>query len=107
MLELDKPEIGFTVTLIFRQTVDSPESTANFVLLMPTEIDKVIKVARGKVFTLPSWTHDDHSYIVIQADDGGAKIRDTKTQQDYNILKLDPNEWNEVPQPAQTSQTSH
>ena len=103
-LVLEKPEIGLKVPLIFRQTVDSPESTANFVLLLPTETDKVIKVARGKVFRLPSWTHDENSYIVIEANDNGARIRDTKTQQEYTIPKLDPNEWNDVPQPVQTSQ---
>ena len=52
-LELDKPEIGFKIVLTYRQETDSPESTANFVMLMPTETDKVIKVPRGKTFTPP------------------------------------------------------
>jgi len=63
-----------------------------------------IKVARGKIFTLPPSMSPGHSYIVIDANDAGAKIRDTKSGQDYSILKIDPNEWNEVPQSAQTSQ---
>jgi hypothetical protein len=42
---------------------------------------------------------------VLDATDDGATIRDTKTQQEYKILKLmaDPppgiNEWDEVPAP--------
>ena len=52
-LELDKPDIGFKIILTFRKEVDSPESTANFVMLMPTEVGKVIKVPWGKTFTLP------------------------------------------------------
>jgi hypothetical protein len=67
-------------------------------MLMPSEVDKVIKIARGKIFKVPYIT--DKSYLVIEADDNGATIRDTQTNQDYHILMLDPNEWNEVPLPA-------
>jgi len=101
-LDLIKPDIGLTVTVPFRQETNSPEYTADFVMLMPTEVDKVIRIARGKIFTAPYLP--DQSFLVIEANDKGATIRDTKTGKDYSILKLDPAEWNEVPQapPAPT-----
>jgi hypothetical protein len=94
-LELDKPDIGFKILLPLRQVVDSPESTANFVMLMPSEVDKVIKVPRGKTFTLPFVPGSE--YLVIDIKDQGATIRDTKTKQDVTVPKLDPQEWNDVP----------
>lgn len=107
-LELDKPDINLKVIVPFRTEIDSPEYTANFVMLMPTEVDKVIKVSRGKIFTAPYIT--GRSFLVIEANDNGATIRDTKTQTEYKIPKLiddpnDPNnnEWNEVPAAPATS----
>jgi hypothetical protein len=94
-LELDKPEIGWKVIVPFRKEIDSPESTADFVMLMPTEVDKVIKISRGKIFTAPYLPNT--SFLVIDANDDGATIRDTKTKEDLHILKLDPAEWDEVP----------
>jgi hypothetical protein len=93
-LDVTKPDIGFTKTLPYRQEVDSPESTADFVMLMPTERDKVMKVPRGQTFTAPFITG---TYLVIDASATGAVIQDTKTKQNINIPLLDPNEWNEVP----------
>jgi hypothetical protein len=101
-LELDKPDIDFHITVPFRQEIDSPESTADFVMLMPSERDKVMKVPRGKTFTVPFIS--DTSFLVLAADDDGARIRDTTTKQEYHILKLDPSEWNEVPQSPPDSQ---
>ena len=98
-LDLVKPDIGLTVTVPFRKEIDSPEYTADFVMLMPTEVDKVIRISRGKIFTAPYLPNQ--SFLVIEANDNGATIRDTKTQKDYSILKLDPAEWNEVPQAPQ------
>ena len=86
------------VILPFRQIINSPESTADFVMLMPDDVDKVIKIARGKVFTILPYL-PDQSFLVIDANDNGATIRDTKTKQDYSIPKLDPAEWDEVPVP--------
>ncbi len=100
---LVKPAIGFSVTLPYRQLLDSPESTADFVMLMPTEVDKVLKVPRGKILTVPYITASDAQYLVIEANDDGAKIQDTKTKQVYHIPKLDSGEWDEVPVPAQTA----
>jgi hypothetical protein len=98
-LELDKPDIGFSIILPYRSEIDSPESTADFVMLMPSEVDKVIKVPRGKILTVPYIPATQAQYLVLEANDDGAKIRDTKTKQEYHILKLDPAEWNEVPVP--------
>jgi hypothetical protein len=95
-LELDKPEINLKVVVPFRKEIDSPEYTADFVMLMPADVDKVIRVSRGKIFTVPELP--DMSFLVIQANDSGATIRDTKTQKDYTILQLIPSEWDEVPQ---------
>jgi hypothetical protein len=105
-LELDKPEIGLKVIVPFRSEIDSPEYTAVFVMLMPTEVDKAIKISRGKVFSVPYLP--DRSFLVIDATDAGATIKDTKTNQIYKIPKLqaDPppgiNEWDEVPLPPKT-----
>ncbi len=97
-LELDKPDIDLKIIVPFRKEIDSPESTANFVMLMPNDVDKVIKISRGKVFTILPYLPDT-SFLVIDANDKGAIIRDKKTNKDYNILKLDPQEWNDVPVP--------
>ncbi len=100
-LELDKPDINLKVIVPFRESIDSPEYTAVFVMLMPTEVDKVIKISRGKVFSVPYLP--DRTFLVLKADDTGATIKDTKTKQEYSIPKLlaDPppgvNEWDEVP----------
>ena len=98
-LELEKPEIDLKISVPFRQEIDSPESTADFVMLMPNDVDKVIKISRGKIFSILPYL-PDRSFLVIDAGEQGATIRDTKTKQDYNILKLDPAEWNEVPSPS-------
>ena len=102
-LELDKPDIGLKLIVPFRKEVDSPESTADFVMLLPTEVDKVVKISRGKIFTGPAPYLSDMSFLVIDANDNGATIRDTKTKQEYSIPKLDPAEWDEVPLPASAS----
>jgi hypothetical protein len=95
-LELDKPDIGLKVIVPFRKEIDSPEYTADFVMLMPADVDKVIKVSRGKILTITSYL-PDMSFLVIDATDNAATIRDTKTKQEYTIPKLDPAEWDEVP----------
>jgi len=97
-LELDKPEIGFKITLTFRKEIDSPESTADFVMLMPTEVGKIIKVARGKTFSPPFLANK--TFLLLDANASGAVIRNvasSKDNQDIIVPLLDPNEWNEVP----------
>ncbi|MEI9999049.1 MAG: hypothetical protein WDO13_07715 [Verrucomicrobiota bacterium] len=44
------PTSTLDVPLIFRQEINSPESTADFVMLMPSEVDKVIKVSPRQNF---------------------------------------------------------
>lgn len=100
-LDLVKPEIGLTTTLPYRAVIDSPESTADFVMLMPSEVDKVMKVSRGKILTIPYIS--ETTYRVIEANDDGAKIRDMNTQKEYMILKLIPSDWDEVPVPPTTT----
>jgi hypothetical protein len=39
----------------------------------------------------------DTSFLLIDANDNGATIRDSKTKQEYAIPKLDAAEWDEVP----------
>jgi hypothetical protein len=97
-LELDKPEIDLHVIVPFRKEIDSPEYTASFVMLLPTETEKIIKIARGKIFTVPFM--QGSSFMLREANAEGATIRDTKTNADSHIPKLDPKEWNEVPAPA-------
>lgn len=103
-LELDKPDIGRKVIVPFRKEIIAPESTANFVMLMPADVDKVIKVPVGKVFTISYIPNK--SYQVIDVDDNGATIRDTATKDEYHILRLDPAEWDEVPVPPATASNS-
>jgi hypothetical protein len=94
-LELDQPDTGLKVILPFRTKIDSPEVTADFVVLMPTERDKVIRISVGKTFSVPYV--NDKTFLVVSADDKGAVIRsqDGKT---FSILTLIDADWNEVPQ---------
>jgi hypothetical protein len=97
-LELDRPDIGTKILVPYRGVVDSPESTADFVILLPADANKVIKITQGKTLTIP-YLPDRH-FILIQADDSGATIRDEDSKQEYHILKLDPTDWDEVPASA-------
>jgi len=94
-LELDKPDIGRTVVLPLRKIIDSPESTAVFVMLMPSEVNKELKVARGKTFALP--LEPSATYLLLDVSDAGAVIRDPQTKKEITVPKLDPAEWNDVP----------
>jgi hypothetical protein len=97
-LVLYKPDIDYKVTLTFRKEVDAPESTADFVMLMPSEIGKEIKVAREAVFSIPFLPNK--KFRVFDVNDKGATIRDIdpNNPQDITILKLDSKDWDEVPQ---------
>lgn len=95
-LELDQPDTGLKVILPFRTEIDSPEVTADFVVLMPTERDKVIRILVSKTFTIPYLT--GKSYLVVSADDKGATIKDQASGNTYSILALEEKEWDEVPQ---------
>jgi hypothetical protein len=94
---LEKPEIELKVTVPFRKEINSPESTVDFVMLMPADANKVIRVAVGKTFSLPEVP--DVTYLLLNATDNGAVIRDVQAKRDIPVPKLDPAEWNDVPQP--------
>jgi hypothetical protein len=101
-LELDEPETGLKVILPFRTVINSPEVTADFVMLMPTEREKVIRISVGKTFTVPYV--QGTTFLVVSADDKRAVIRGTDGKT-YSILTLEEKEWNEVPAaPAETQQ---
>jgi hypothetical protein len=106
-LELDKPDIGQSVILPLQKVINSPEATAYFVMLMPSEVGKEIKVATGKTFALPLGPKS--AYLVLSVKDSGASIRDTATQKEIPVPKLDPLEWNDVPVPpaAATGTNTH
>ncbi len=97
-LELDKPDIGRKVVLPLGQTINSEESTAYFVMLMPSQINQEIKVPRGKTFQLP--LGGATTYLLLDVTDTGASIHDIVGSKDMTVPKLDPNEWNDVPIPA-------
>ncbi len=97
-LELDRPDIGLKVIVGFKEEKDSPDSTADFVMLMPNESDKVLKVAQGKILTLSYLP--GRKFLLLEANDSGARIQDMDSKQEYHILKLDPAEWDEVPAAA-------
>ncbi len=96
-LELDKPDISRKVLLPLGQTINSEESTAYFVMLMPTLVNQEIKVARGKTFQLP--LGGATAYLLLDVADAGASIRDTTSGNPITVPKLDPTEWNNVPVP--------
>ena len=91
-----KPDIGRSVKLPLRKIINSEESTAYFVMLMPSENGKEIKVARGKSFQLPMGAATQ--YLMVDVGDSGATIRDIAGKQDLTVPKLDPAEWNDVPE---------
>jgi len=98
-LEIDKPDIGRSVVLPLRKIIDSPESTADFVMLMPSEVGKDFKVARGKTFSPP--LDPSSQYLLLDVSDAGAVVRDANTKKEMTIPKLDPTvDWNDVPVPA-------
>jgi hypothetical protein len=96
-IELDQVDTGLKVIVPFRQEINSPEVTADFIMLMPTETDKVIRISAGKTFSVPYIP--GKSFLVKEADNNGATIVDQSNGKEYHILKLDDSEWNEVPLP--------
>ena len=96
-LDLIKPDIGKTIPLPIHSSTDSPESSADFVMLMPADADKVLKVSVGKILVVPNLKGDEAKFRVMDVQDDGAKIRNLKTNQDYHILKLIPTDWDDMP----------
>ncbi len=96
ILELDQPDTGLTVSVPFRTEINSPEVTADFVMLMPTETDKVIRISVGKIFSVPYI--QGIKFLVKEANTDGATIIRQSDNKSFHILKLEDSEWNEVPQ---------
>jgi len=65
---------------------------------MPEDADKVIQVTQGKTLTI-HYMPERH-FLLLEANDSGARIRDADSKQEYHILKLDPADWDEVPTAA-------
>jgi hypothetical protein len=80
----------------FRTEINSPEVTADFVMLMPTETDKVIRISVGKIFSVPYI--QGIKFLVKEANTDGATIIRQSDNKSFHILKLEDSEWNEVPQ---------
>jgi hypothetical protein len=94
-LELDKPEINRSAVLPLNQTIDSPESTADFISLMPSEVNKELKVARGKTFSPP--LDPSSQDLLLDVSDTGATVRNVATKQESTIPKLASGELDDVP----------
>jgi hypothetical protein len=102
-LELDQTETGNKVVVPFRdEKFNSPEVTADFVMLMPSETDKVIRISAGKTFSVPFLPGS--SFLMKEANDNGATIVQQSDGKSYHILKLEDSEWNEIPQPPAPKQ---
>jgi hypothetical protein len=103
-LDLTRPDIGLTVTLKYQQETPAPDITAIFNLLMPAEKNQDIRVLVGKDFSL---TYEPSVvYTVIKATADGAQIRNKTTNQLIDIPKIDPAEWNWVPDADTTTSPS-
>jgi hypothetical protein len=91
-LDLLEERIGNIVTLVRDKDIESPDSTANFIMLLPGETEKVTRVKQGNDFEIRG-----NTYRLLAADASGAKIRDMKTNTEIKIEKLKPEEKTEVP----------
>jgi hypothetical protein len=91
-LDLFDERISSTVTLIRDKDVESPDSTANLIMLLPGETEKVTRVKQGNDFEIRG-----NTYRLLAADASGARIRDMKTNAEIKIEKLKPEEKAEVP----------
>jgi len=102
-LDLLQPEIDRKVTLKIREPVDSPDSTVEFVMLLPGAMDQLIKVRRGEIFALPQ--DPSVKYRVVDTTENAAKIRklDDKEKIDMTIPKVTQEEKDKVPQPPAPS----
>lgn len=99
-LTLEKPEIGFKIDLIINKTIDSPESTAHLIMLLPGKTTSEILVQRGKEFVLPQ--EPETKYLLMRADGGGARIRNVTTKEELEVPKVTSQDLSEVPQAAET-----
>lgn len=105
-LTIEKPEIGFKIDLIINKTIDSPESTARFIMLLPGQLNKEIVVQRGKELQISQ--EPNTKYLLLRADGSGARIRNLATKEEIDIPKVTDQDIAEVPAPkdAEKKQTN-
>jgi hypothetical protein len=97
-LDLVNEAIDFKITLILDKTINSPDSTGNFVLLLPPERGQVFKAARGRELIVRS-----KKYLLKDIVDKGAILRDLMENKDVQIPHLDPKELDQIPGGAPAS----
>jgi TPR repeat protein/serine/threonine protein kinase len=87
---LTNSEHDSPITLPIHQAVNVPLVTAYFTMLTPDQAGKTYAVPVGKSFTVPEIPGTQ--FVVLDAGDDGAHIRDPATQQEYTIPRLSPEE---------------
>lgn len=97
-LTIEKPDIGFSIDLILNKTIDSPESTARFIMLLPGKTDREIIVQRGKEFEIPE--EPGVKYLLLRADANGARIRVVSSKEEREVPKVSSQDLSEVPVPS-------
>lgn len=102
-LTIEKPDIGFSIDLILNKTIDSPESTARFVMMLPGKTDKELVVQRGKEFELAE--EPGIKYVLLRADNNGARIRVVATKQEKDVPKVTSQDLSEVPSSSERKET--
>lgn len=93
-LDLKRDDIGQKITLILGEKVDSPESSADFVMLMPGETEKIIKAKRAGTLEVRGT-----KYLLLDVSEQGAKLRNLSTKEELTIPPLGDKEIDEVPRP--------
>jgi hypothetical protein len=91
-LDLYNDKINLTVTLILDKDINSPDYTANFIMLLPGETEKVMRIKRGDDFDVRKVM-----YRMLTAEPTGAKIRDLSNNQVVEVPKLGVDEISFVP----------
>jgi hypothetical protein len=91
-LDLVNEPIDFKITLVLDKTINSPDSTGNFVLLLPPERGQIFKAARGRELIVR-----DKKYLMKDIVDKGAILRDLMENKDVQIPHLDPKELDQIP----------
>jgi hypothetical protein len=76
-LTIEKPEIGFKIDLIYNKDIDSPESTAHFIMLLPGKTENEIIVHRGEEFSIPQEPNVKYKLYSVDSDASGDKATAT------------------------------
>lgn len=102
-LTIEKPDIGFSIDLVLNKTIDSPESTARFVMMLPGKTDREIVVQRGKELEIPE--EPGVKYLLLRADANGARLRSVATKQEKDVPKVTSQDLSEVPSSSDRKET--